>query len=1691
MKKKIVKSFLSTLMCLSLIFDSNIMMAAAQETDIRENISSEEMDIPENIAISEVSSMDPKEKAELTVTKPEDTKEEAIPEEDVTDNERLGDYYKPYDDATYSLKYEESWDDNYKITGFSGVASGNLVIPHEINGTKVTAIGRAAFKECTGFTGNLTIPDSVISIGYSAFKDCRCFTGDLIIPDSVTEIGEYAFGGCTSFTGNLILGNSITFIGYSAFRDCRKLTGNLIIPDSVTEIGESAFCGCTGFTGNLIIPDSVTSIGECAFYGCSGFNGNLTISSTITSIKAETFYGCSGFTGDLVIPDSVTLIGRSAFSGCSGFSGNLLLGNSITSIDFDAFNLCNGFTGDLVIPDNVTSIGESAFWNCDGFDGNLTLGNGITSIGSHAFRDCNGFTGTLTFPDRITNIGDEAFSGCSGFTGSLSIPDSVTFIGYKVFYNCSGFNGRLKIGNNVKWFSNYAFAGCNGFTGSLIFPDGLTDIGPSAFAGCTGFTGSLVFPDGLTDIGSSAFAGCTGFTGTLTIPDSVETICADAFSDCSGFVRMTIGSGVTTIKNNAFAGMNGLLKVVNNSAIAADLPTPEGLTWKDTNGTIVTSIANGTAYRSDAPSYDLIYEILDDGTVMITGYTGTAKGTLFIPDEIENRKVTKIGNEAFKLCYLFKGNLTIPDSVTSIGDSAFYGCTGFTGDLKIPDSVTSIGSEAFYNCRGFDGNLTIPDGVTSIGVGAFYNCMNLTGNLTIPDSVTSIGAGAFWGCSGFTGNLKIPSTVTSIDSHAFDYCSGFTGNLVIPEGVTSIGAHAFWGCSGFTGNLVIPEGVTSIGAYAFLDCSGFTGNLVIPAAVTSIGEDAFSGCSGFTGNLTIPDNVTSIGKYAFSGCSGFNGNLIIPDNTTTIADGVFSGCSGLSGNLVIPAAVTSIGDHAFSGCSGFTGNLAIPDNVTVIKDEVFYNCSGFTGNLIIPAGVTSIGKEAFKYCTGFTGDLTIPDGVTSIGRLAFLGCSGFTGNLTIPDSVTIIDERAFYSCRGFITTTIGSGIATIGANAFAKTTDLRKVVNNSATALELPSPDGQTWVNENGDEVLSIANGTAYRSDFFEPVDAPYFSYIPMDPQTYTGKQIKPQLTVYFGTTELKEKTDYTVGYANNTNAGTATFTIIGIGNYSGTETGTFEIVKKNISDPEVNMSELASAKYNGKDQTPVPKISYNGKNLKKNTDFTVEYYSEEECITKVTPKNPGDYYVKISGTGNFENSRVLPFVITDVIPVGKLTVKKISDQAYSGTQLKPEPVVKMGKKTLIKDTDYTLSWGTNTEIGTGTVSITGMGDYGGTRTETFRITGIPMRKITVNGLKSYEYDGTAKQPVLTLSYKAGKKAPVQYLTVKTQEEYDNITDPNEKRAVDCICTYSKNTDAGKATVTLKGINKCSGTLSKTFMITPFAITNDPDDLFTVSLVGPSYPFAKGGVKPKPVVRFKGTELTEGKDYTLAYANNSTVNDGTGRKKPTVKVIGKSNFKGTDTSATFRIEAADMEATGVKVIVNDVVYKDKAGKWKTKITVAGPDGKALKAGKDYDKNVLYTYEDGTEISPKAIPDAGTVIKVKVNAKGTSYIGSATGQYRIVQQDISKLKATAASKIYTGSAVTLSNDDITWKKGKKAVDNVTFRIDETTYKNNVNASTKKSKASVKVYGTGNYGGNTTVTFKIRGKGVKWWWNQNNL
>lgn len=473
-----------------------------------------------------------------------------------------------------------------KIVSYSGAGGGAITIPATVGGYDVYSVGLGtvvgnvpqtvfsdtltatdliissgiikinnyAFQGCSGFTGTLTIPNTVTSIGVASFRSCSGFTGTLTIPSSVTTIYAASFRGCTGFSA-LVLNEGLTRMeaqstGEGCFAECTGLTGTLTLPSTLTYLSNAAFKGCIGLTGVVFNSAPATqsvsnSIGGI-FSGCTGLTGTITLPSGI-QLGGYDFYGCTGITG-VVLPSGMTYIPNGAFQNCTGIT-SLSIPSTVTTIQRNAFNGCSGITGTLSLPTGLTSIGASAFSNCTHISGQLVLPSGLTTLDAGAFNGCSGITGDIYIPNGVTSI-QTVFKGCTGITGVNF--NNVTTIGTETFFGCTGLTGTLEIPSTVQTIGRGAFYGCTGLTG-LILNEGLvslTNTSPSAqgaFYGCTGLTGTLVIPSTVTTIGYRTFVS-TNFTNLIILSDAIPAT-ATGMQYPENFSDTTI-SQVLNLSNN-------------------------------------------------------------------------------------------------------------------------------------------------------------------------------------------------------------------------------------------------------------------------------------------------------------------------------------------------------------------------------------------------------------------------------------------------------------------------------------------------------------------------------------------------------------------------------------------------------------------------------------------------------------------------------------------------------------------------------------------------------------------------------------------------------------------------------------------------------------------------------------------------------------------------------------------------------------------------------------------------------------------------------------------------------------------------------------------------------------------------------------------------------------------------------------
>ena len=175
-----------------------------------------------------------------------------------------------------------------------------------------------------------------------------------------------------------------------------------------------------------------------------------------------------------------------------------------------------------------------------------------------------------------------------------------------------------------------------------------------------------------------------------------------------------------------------------------------------------------------------------------------------------------------------------------------------------------------------------------------------------------------------------------------------------------------------------------------------------------------------------------------------------------------------------------------------------------------------------------------------------------------------------------------------------------------------------------------------------------------EPKNLSQLNAAAIPDQNYCGEAVEPALSIYHDGEALAKDTDYTVTYRNNVSVGTASVTVTGVGNYTGTLTREFQIVRRSISGAVVR-TELEEYAYTEQPITPEVTVTLDGKRLSPTTDFTVSYQNNlREGVATVT----------VTGKGGYKDSAQASFRISGHI-YGDWVLEKSPNCTESGLQYK------------------------------------------------------------------------------------------------------------------------------------------------------------------------------------------------------------------------------------------------------------------------------------------------------------------------------------------------------------------------------------------------------------------------------------------
>ena len=608
--------------------------------------------------------------------------------------------------------------DTYPVVGInSGAFDEETKVTSIIVPNSVTSIGDHAFSNVPNvmYSGSATgAPWGAKCIngtteGWLVFTDetktqlvaCNSSaSGEITIPNSVVSIGQNAFYECTQIT-SFNIGTGLETVGTNAFEYCWNLTSVTIHSNAFMNAGRSMadifeYCPIAEY----ILGEEITSIGNFAFGACDNLTSINISGNNVTSIGLRAFSGCTNLTA-ITIPENVTYIGDGAFNECSRLQ-SIIIPNNVISLGKEAFYECDSLKY-AIIGDGVTEVGERAFEYCYNID-SVVIGNSVKKIGVEAFDECRNLS-SLTFGNSLDTIQSYAFDGCSKLK-SLEFPSSLKYIGDDAFDDCTLNSATFH--NGVSLTNEDTF----GFIDTLnVYMTDSTRSYRSLFGYLTDIYRRRNAPNvnimqGSTCIERDVFmreyaSWPNKSLERITIPASVAYIPDSCFMNCVNLREVVIGLLEAKGEENA-SDISRRVKL-------------EDITEDSVDDEIVTEGSTTTVGKCALQNCTSLQSLTFESNVREIGAAACVNCTSLSHIEF-NRGIKIIQGNAFNGCPIDQP-LIFPEGLESIGANAFLGCP--IPAVTFPNSLKTIGENAFDGCGLRE--VTLPASITSLGYAAFAN----------------------------------------------------------------------------------------------------------------------------------------------------------------------------------------------------------------------------------------------------------------------------------------------------------------------------------------------------------------------------------------------------------------------------------------------------------------------------------------------------------------------------------------------------------------------------------------------------------------------------------------------------------------------------------------------------------------------------------------------------------------------------------------------------------------------------------------------------------------------------------------------------------------------------------------------------------------------------------------------------------
>ena len=1036
-----------------------------------------------------------------------------------------------------------------------------------------------------------------------------------------------------------------------------------------------------------------------------------------------------------------------------------------------------------------------------GSDLNVTVpdeidGLPVIIIGEYAFSPYNGSEitnnpacaniRTITLPETIIDIKDNAFSGCRRLE-KINFSDALASVGQLAFADCVSLN-------EIDYAKN---------------PEGMfKSFGAAPFSGCDNLK-ELTLPESkynykinVSLLEGSSVEKLTVKARSITCGEnslSYESLKEVMFDSYYVEFTNTFGHPVTPgyrvpeiIFNKGFSKDLGMLLFNYSYQYKRDENgKPMFFFDKDNTDAMISE------YEDKGFRY-----FLSDGKAIILGFGNYGSYTnTVIPDTLGGYPVTEIFSNAF----FNKGikTLTLPDTLEYIGKSAFesYASFKYITEVNFGKGLKGIDSAAFLNSSLT--SVTLPDGVTVLSDSVF--------NGSSLESITAKGIieienYAFYNCA-LLEKTEFSENLYSIGKYAF-YGNGKLTNIgVSSQNVKKLGEYAFYGSK--LENLVLGEGLEIIPQYCFYDT--FLKSIKIPDSVTYIDRYAFASCDYLAGTLTIPEKVEFLGQGAFG---TVNTELYYNAVNAKCGEAPFGNCS--FEKVVVGEKVQVIPEALFKGCDRVREAI-ISDSVKEINVRAFQNCTALE-TVTIPAKLKTLNVTVFENCTSLKNVYyNAVDCVFEIDEegeyISPFGCSKRLETLVIGNTVKYIPAYFAYGIKGIDEIVMPDSVIEIGKAAFkqssvTKVTFSKKLVSIEESAFENTNvtftvlPENLRIIRKYAfsncekltevyipNSVIHLEEGAFYRCDNLRKVRmSSNISFIPDN-----AFRKCPNLMAFDWYADAKFIGKY--AFAGDISLEMFDFTglekmyqssfedsgiiVVTLGEDKAEEPTTLEIVE--ISSFE-NCNNLTTLSIGGNITTIRSSAFANCNNLEtvvispNVTDIATDAFEGCEKLTIYC----------------IEDSYAYEYALNNGIPVSTFIIDGIPNQVYTGKEIKPEVIVRVSDKKLTENTDFSLKYSDNINVGTAKVLVSGKGVYKVLASVVnFTIITKSFADVTVLPVENQVYTGKEITPEIVI------------------ENGTQIL----KEGVDYTVTYKNNVEAGTATAEITGKGNFSGKTKITFEI--------------------------------------------------------------------------------------------------------------------------------------------------------------------------------------------------------------------------------------------------------------------------------------